>query len=98
VYQEIPQRSTSALTPPCERRDGHPKSSHTNSPVDDALDLEEMRHVLELLWHKWKAFSKRQTSRLAAYTKHNHAINIKEGKKVPNLPIYNLLRRELDIL
>jgi hypothetical protein len=54
--------------------------------------------VPQHLHHRWLAFSKRQTSRLRAHGDHNHAINIKEGKTIPNLPIYNLSRQELDIL
>ena len=60
--------------------------------VEDSFDEEEMRHVPKHLHHRWLAFSKRQTSRLRAYSDHDHAIDIKEGKNIPNLPIYNLSR------
>jgi transposase InsO family protein len=64
----------------------------------DSFDEEEMAHVPRHLHHRWLAFSKRQTSRLRAHGDHDHAIDIEEGKTIPNLPIYNLSRRELDIL
>ncbi|UPX20316.1 uncharacterized protein EKO05_0010552 [Ascochyta rabiei] len=67
-------------------------------PEDDAPDIEELKYVPEHLHHKWFAFSKRQTSVLAPHREYDHSIDIKAGAKVPNLPIYNLSRRELDIL
>jgi hypothetical protein len=65
---------------------------------EDSFDPKEMAHVPEKLHHQWMAFSKRQTQRLRAHSDFDHAINIEEGRKIPNLPIYNLSRRELDIL
>jgi hypothetical protein len=35
---------------------------------------------------------------LPLHREYNYSIKIKEGLRVPNLPIYNLSRRELDIL
>jgi hypothetical protein len=65
---------------------------------DDTPDAEEMKFVPPKLHHKWFAFSKHQSGVLPPHREHDHAIDIEEGARVPNLPIYNLSRRELDIL
>ena len=60
--------------------------------------MEELKHVPEKLHHRWLAFSKRQTRIIRPNSDYDHAIEIEEGKKIPNLPIYNLSGRELEIL
>jgi hypothetical protein len=66
--------------------------------ADDKLDPEELKHVPSKLHYRWLAFSKRQTRTIRPNSEYNHAIEIKEGKKILNLPIYNLSGRELEIL
>ena len=66
---------------------------NNNSP-----DLEELKYVLEKLYYKQLTFSKYQTKIIRSNSKHNHAINIIEAIKIPNLLIYNLSGRELEIL
>jgi hypothetical protein len=75
-----------------------PGDARRHSDDEDSFDSEEMAHVPEKLHHRWMAFSKRQTQRLRTHSDFDHAIDIEEGRKIPNLPIYNLSRRELDIL
>jgi hypothetical protein len=65
---------------------------------DDRPDEEELCFVPCKLHHKWFAFSKHRSGVLPPHRDHDHAIDIEEGAKVPNLPIYNLSRKELDIL
>jgi transposase InsO family protein len=98
MYQGNPKRATSlpskARTLPGADAEGAPY----RDPVEDSIDPEEMVHVPDKLHHKWMAFSKRQTRRIQPHGEYDHSIDVEEGKKIPNLPIYNLSRRELDIL
>jgi hypothetical protein len=68
------------------------------SPHDDKPDPEELKFVPEKLHHKWIAFSKHQTRIIRPNGEYDHAIDVEEGAKIPNLPIYNLSGRELEIL
>ena len=67
-------------------------------PDNDRPDPDELKFVPLKLHHKWFAFSKHQTSVLPPHGEYDHAIEIEEGSRVPNLPIYNLSQKELDIL
>jgi hypothetical protein len=67
-------------------------------PNDDKPDPEELKYVPQKLHHKWIAFSKHQTRITRPNGVYDHAIDTEEGKKIPNLPIYNLSGRELEIL
>jgi hypothetical protein len=66
--------------------------------VDNKLDPKELKHVPSKLHHRWLAFSKRQTRIVRPNSEYDHAVRIEEGKKILNLPIYNLSGRELEIL
>ena len=97
VFNGDPQR---AAVPPHKGRslpDGEesPPEFHL---ADDEPDPEELKHVPSKLHHRWLAFSKRQTRTIRPNSEYDHAIEIEEGKKIPNLPIYNLSGRELEIL
>ena len=97
IREAPPQRATlppgTPRTPP---EDG--VEDPLGQPEDDQPDADELQYVPEKLHHKWLAFSKHQTSLLRPNSEHDHAIDIEEGMKIPNLPIYNLSGRELDIL
>ena len=45
-----------------------------------------------------RVFLGRQAHILLQNSKYNYAINLKEGRQPPNLPIYNLSCKELEIL
>lgn len=64
----------------------------------DEPDSEELQYVPQKLHHKWLAFSKHQTRILRPNSEYDHAIEVEEGAKIPNMPIYNLSSRELEIL
>ena len=97
VFHGEPQRAVVPLHKGRFLPDGEeePPKDHE---ADDEPDMEELKHVPEKLHHRWLAFSKRQTRILRPNGEYDHAIEIEEGKKIPNLPIYNLSARELEIL
>jgi hypothetical protein len=66
--------------------------------ADNKLDPKELKHVPSKLHYRWLAFSKRQIRIVRPNSEYDYAIRIEEGKKIPNLPIYNLSSRELEIL
>jgi hypothetical protein len=97
VFNRDPQR---AAVPPHKGRslpdrEESPPEFHL---ADDEPDPKELKHVPSKLHHRWLAFSKRQTRTIQPNSEYDHAIEIEEGKKIPNLPIYNLSGRELEIL
>lgn len=98
VYDGTPRRVTPPPGGPRRRSEDMDDGAPINDPAPDTPDDEELAYVPQKLHHKWLAFSKRQSRRLAQHSSYDHAIDVEDGQKVPNLPIYNLSQRELEIL
>jgi hypothetical protein len=79
------------------RRSPGPSTDNSNGDVDN-LDPKEASLIPPYLNNRRRCFNKHLASKIAPNTEYNHAINLKKGKTPPNLPIYNLSARELDIL
>jgi hypothetical protein len=94
MYQAPPQRARTH--PGSSRR--LPDGSPEHLDFEDAPEPEDLTQVPEHLRDLGHCFSSRGAGIIPPNTEHDHAIDLEEGKMPPNLPIYNLSRRELEIL
>jgi hypothetical protein len=69
----------------------------SNGDVNN-LDPKEASLIPPYLNNRQRCFNKHLASKIALNIEYNYIINLKEGKTPPNLLIYNLSARELDIL
>ena len=94
---ETPQRAT-------RPREASPRRWHppgTSRPVTETIegmDPEDIKLVPECLHDQLHVFNAANARQLMAHSEHDHAIDIEPGKTPPNMPIYNLSARELEIL
>lgn len=65
---------------------------------EDYADTADKALVPECLWDQLHVFNAQLAGQTPLNTEYDHAIELEEGKTPPNLPIYNLSRRELEIL
>jgi hypothetical protein len=70
---------------------------NSNKDVNN-LDPKEASLIPPYLNNCRRCFNKHLASKITLNIEYNYVINLKEGKMLSNLLIYNLLARELDIL
>ena len=90
MYEQPPQRVTLPASVPRELRDLPDDAEDEHDPALSKIPS-GLRDLL-------RVFSGRRAHILPQNSEYDHAIDLEEGKTPPNLPIYNLSRKELEIL